>query len=293
MKRLKNVDTEEVSLVHRGANGKEFIEKNGDAKMLQEMIAKLLKDSKLDKAKIDEVLKALNLSPEALAKSKLDKAKIDEVLKALNLSPEVLAAVEGAIRMLDSVKDQLPAEILTHVAALANIAMPEQKKTEGATPKDDELAKSLEKLPENVRAVIVKERQEQAARLAKMEADIAKTQDQELGRIALAKAEALKSLPGDKSVLAAIFKQASKLDASLAKSIEEVLAAADAVIKKSVAFSETGSGAGGTAGTTMDRVNKMADEMVSKSTSGLTHAGAITKIFADNPKFYEEYSAGK
>lgn len=282
MNRLELVDTQEVSLVRRGANRKEFIKKTGDETMTPEMIAKLL------------------------GMSKLDKTKLDAALKEMHLSPEVHAAIEGAVRMLDAVKDQLPPDVLAHVSALANVAMPkpddDANKGDGLNDKKpDDLMKSLDKLPADVRAALQKQHDEQAAKIAKMEGDLAAQRadlsarsEAELDRVSLAKAESMLGLPGEKSVVAAVIKQATKFDPNLGKSIEQILAAANAVIVTSKAFSETGSGAGGGAGaTTMERVNKMADELVGKAGKLMSHAQAVTKVFADNPTLYSDYLAGK
>jgi len=288
--RLELVDTQEVSLVRRGANRKEFIKKTGDETMTPEMIAKLL------------------------GMSKLDKTKLDAALKEMHLSPEVHAAIEGAVRMLDAVKDQLPPDVLAHVSALANVAMPKSDDDANKVKpfpfilrdglndkKPDDLMKSLDKLPADVRAALQKQHDEQAAKIAKMEGDLAAQRadlsarsEAELDRVSLAKAESMLGLPGEKSVVAAVIKQATKFDPNLGKSIEQILAAANAVIVTSKAFSETGSGAGGGAGaTTMERVNKMADELVGKAGKLMSHAQAVTKVFADNPTLYSDYLAGK
>lgn len=78
----------------------------------------------------------------------------------------------------------------------------------------------------------------------------------------------------------------AKLDPELAAQAYALIAAAEAAVKEAGLFNNEGNEGEGD-GTVLDKVNKMADDLV--KSENITHAVAITKVMKQNPGLYAEY----
>ena len=81
--------------------------------------------------------------------------------------------------------------------------------------------------------------------------------------------------------------QVAKSNPELADKVHAIVKAAEAQAKEAGLLKELGDGGSGDGNTAMEKVNKLADEIVKKD--GVTHAVAVTKVMKHNPELYAEY----
>ena len=271
---------DEVSFVPRGANGKEYL---------------LVKEHKMKEA----ILKSIAETPDEDLKKALSGAKLDEE------SVDVLETV-GSI--LKTYKDKLPEEALAILAKACGYPEPKEpeKDGKGKEGKDEDKdedecygysKEQLEKMDPGVRVLIEKmaadnqatrERAEKAETLAK------ELRDKEITKAYIAKAEALPNIPGlTAEKHAPIMKILGEDHPAEFAEIYSVLKAADALLEKSAAWEEFGSHRAISGGSVMSKIQKAAEALVRKDTSGITYEDAIEKVLEDHPEWYEEYEAAR
>lgn len=83
-----------------------------------------------------------------------------------------------------------------------------------------------------------------------------------------------------------LFKVA-KVDPELAEAVHALVSAAEAQAAEAGLFKAAGSDAGGEPNSALEKVNKLADEIV--KAESCTHAVAVTKVLDTNPELYGEY----
>ena len=271
---------DEVSFVPAGANGKEYL---------------LVKEHKMKEA----ILKSIAETPDEDLKKALSGAKLDEE------SVDVLETV-GSI--LKTYKDKLPEEALAILAKACGYPEPKEpeKDGKGKEGKDEDKdedecygysKEQLEKMDPGVRVLIEKmaadnqatrERAEKAETLAK------ELRDKEITKAYIAKAEALPNIPGlTAEKHAPIMKILGEDHPAEFAEIYSVLKAADALLEKSAAWEEFGSHRAISGGSVMSKIQKAAEALVRKDTSGITYEDAIEKVLEDHPEWYEEYEAAR
>ena len=147
---LDFTDPEEVSLVDQAANKRKFpIWKNKESNM----------DSKILQAVIEQELG--------------DEKALEEWVTKAKLSEKGANAVKAAFRILGGFKEELPADVMTKLAALAGMSAPAAPAAPAAKPnpfakkeeekpvakKEEPVAKALAGLPEEVRKALAKEKE--------------------------------------------------------------------------------------------------------------------------------------
>jgi len=274
---------DEVSFVPRGANGKEYL---------------LVKEAKMKEA----ILKSLVETPDEDLKKALSEAKLDAQ------SVDVLETVG---RVLKAYKDRLPEQALAILAKACGYPEPKLKPKAGKGKEDDdeegdegegedegEYSKELlEKMDPGIRAVIqkmeakldaTKERAERSETLAK------ELKDEQITKIYIAKAQALPNIPGlTAEKHAPIMKILGEDHPAEFSEVFSLLKAADALLEKSAAWSELGSERAISGGSVMNKIQKAAESLVRKDTSGMTIEDAIEKVLDDHPEWYDEYETAR
>lgn len=302
--RLSNLKAVEVSIVPRGANKQNFLVVKEDVGMPD--IFKVLKDAGFDGTLSDKVLK--NLEP--MMKELSDKGK---------------NAVQAALKILAAVQDEVPAETMKALMALAGVgnepappppAVPAvtDKADPGAgdvhTDKPDEMLPvkkedgswDFSKIPENVRSVIQtiwKEKDESATKLAKVQKELDDARDARVTKEFQEKAGTFKALGVKTEDLASVMKEVSEKAPNAFKALEPMLKSFEEKIAKGGLFTETGSSGAGAAvakaGQTEAeaKIDAIAKGIVEKSADGkkLSHTQAVAKAWQDNPALYNAHEA--
>lgn len=270
---------DEVSFVPKGANGKEFL---------------LVKEHKMKEA----ILKSITETPDEDLKKALSEAKLD------GDSADVLETVG---RVLKAYKDKLPAKSLDILRKACGYPEPKPKVGNGKEDDDEEGEEDeesygyskelLEKMDPGIRAVFQKmeakldateERAERSETLAK------ELKDEQIAKIYIAKAQALPNIPGlTAEKHAPIMKILGEDHPAEFSEVFSLLKAADALLEKSAAWSEFGSERAIGGGSVMNKIQKAAESLVRKDTSGLTIEDAIEKVLDDHPEWYDEYEAAR
>jgi len=270
---------DEVSFVPRGANGKEYL---------------LVKEAKMKEA----ILKSVVETPDEDLKKALSEA---------NLDAESVDVLETVGRVLKAYKDRLPEQAPAILAKACGYPEPKPKAGKGKEDDDEgeeegadegEYSKELlEKMDPGIRAIFQKmeakldateERAERSENLAK------ELKDEQITKIYIAKAQALPNIPGlTAEKHAPIMKVLGEDHPAEFSEVFSLLKAADALLEKSAAWSELGSERAISGGSVMNKIQKAAESLVRKDTSGMTIEDAIEKVLDDHPEWYDEYEAAR
>lgn len=270
---------DEVSFVPRGANGKEYL---------------LVKEHKMKEA----ILNSIAETPDEELRKALSEAKLDEE------SLDVLGTV-GSI--LKTYKDKLPAESLAILAKACGYPEPKPQEGKGKGDDDEEGDKDegsygyskeqLEKMDPGVRVLFEKmaaDNQATRERAEKAEALAKSLKDAEITKDYIEKADALPNIPGlTAEKHAPIMKILGEDHPAEFAELYSVLKGVDALLEKSSAWSEFGSGRAISGGSVMNKIQKAAEALVRKDTSGMTYEDAIEKVLDDHPEWYDEYEAAR
>jgi len=300
---MTRLDASEVSLVRRGANKKKRFP--------------IFKSEEEDMSDNQEVLKAVletEIDGEETLKEYFEKAKV---------SDKGIAAVKGALRILSSFKDEMPGDIMGKLAAIAGYKQEKQEEEPPMypEPKDKKkIKKWLDEMPEDLRKQfelkeeseeepvkkedlpeeVQKAMEDQDKKLADMQAEnekINKALEAEKDKRELeewtAKARTdLGHFPGKSAEeLGQMLKDLNDANPEVAKTQFDSMKAASEAMKSSELLTEAGVIAkSGLSGSTWEKVNKMADNLVEKSEDlGMTKEKAITKVLDNRPDLYEKY----
>lgn len=297
---LVGLDTLGVSLVKRGANKKTFA------------VVKAAEETDMN---LTETLK--NIVAEGTIE---DAAKVEAVAKAEKLTEKGTEALKAVVKMAEAFKDE-PGLLAAIVKSMQDGSSDESvkgksKKAKGKAQIDDDgeepgddpemeskkaLAKSLEAIPAAVRAQlepILKAQQSQVeaakAQVAQLQAIVKAETDARMEREWLTKAEKhLTHVPGKKPAeLAKVLKGLADVSADVAAQQFELLKAASDAVRKSAMLGEIGrSPAAGGEIDAWGEIQALADQLVQKSTSGLSQAEAIAKAMEMKPELYDRYMA--
>lgn len=149
-------------------------------------------------------------------------------------------------------------------------------------------------LPEEIR--------KQLAEIPALKADIAKLNDEKVEKLYVEKAQTLKAIPGcSTDELGKLLKSAAGLLPKEQFAVfEKILAATQAIVEKSAAFQQTGTGSAGEVGASgtadgkaaaLEKLDAMAKALVEKSTvAGVTmpFVKAYTAVCDQNPKLFAQ-----
>lgn len=220
-------------------------------------------------------------------------ARVEDAFGSLNTTKE--ATVPDLIKNEDGAAEAVTVPKEEHDAVVAELAAlkAEAEAATAVTPEvtepagDEELLKSV---PEAVRQML----KSRDAEIAKAQADVAKERDARLDGEAITKSRAVfKSLAFDHDTVAPALRRVAAIDADLAKSLTEVLKAADGQLEAAGLFAEIGavtkSADSGTAGSRLDVAAKA---YVEKGTVP-TYAQGIAKALEADPSLYTDYQNEK
>lgn len=316
---LTEIETEEVSLVTRGANRKRFAFHKQEKPMSLKFTAE-------EKTQLLKAFAACN--PAALAK-KFTEAKLAKGLA--DMGEAARAKAIQAIKLLASIGSELPEGLMEDfiealgvestsdlLAAMeggsgaaaedpGTVAAEDVPTTEEpmATEKQTEVKKTVE-IPEAVRAQITKAEKSAADAQAKLvelqkkadadrvelEKKLGVERDARLTREFIAKAEkSMSHLPTTAAELAPILKELSEKAPDAYAKLEKVLEGASEKAKTTAQLlKELGRGGqgDGNADTAMAKLTKIAAEL-KKADPKLTDAAAMTRALSANPALYEQY----
>jgi hypothetical protein len=215
-------------------------------------------------------------------------ARVEDAFGSLNTTkeapvPELKKEEGGTAEAVETVTKEEHDAVVAELAAL-------KAEAEAATVEpagDEELLKSV---PEAVREML----KARDAEIAKAHEAVAKERDARLDGEAITKSrETFKSLAFNHDEVAPALRRVAAIDANLAKSITEVLKAAEGQLESAGIFKELGAATSkddtGTAG---GRLDTAAKDLVTK---GLvpTYAQGIAKALEADPSLYTEYQNEK
>jgi hypothetical protein len=282
---IKNVKTDEVSLVDKGANKKKRFPIFKQESQMNDDIIKAVLETQVD-----------------------EETNLDEFISKSELDETGAQVVKGALRLLAGFKDKLPTETPSALAKAAGYEEPvaKAKKEEEIPPKemdeeeDEEemkMKKSLEALPEELRKefeTIQKAQDDKIAELTTKNETFAKQLKEERDRreteewVAKCK-EHLAALPGKTAQEhGESFKKMADADAELAEEQFKVLKSAADAIKEGNLYKELGGRGEDTTGSVMTKINKAAAKL-RDGDSKLSKEQAFMKALEDDPTLYAEY----
>lgn len=288
-KQLTDLDVFEVSTVDRGANRKKFI------------ILKNLEGLKVPNEK--EIL-------EKILETKLntaDEKKVDEFLAKQEVDEETKRAVKAALRVLESIKEKVPADVLSKLTAMLgmteapapteeNKEVVEDEKKEEAL-KGEEIKKSdidtkgMSEVQKNRLEALFKSRDADKERLSSVEKSLGEERTIRRKKEFLAKALEFKHLPGNPEELGSVMMEVADKSPELFEKIEKLFKTADKTIKEGNIFSVKG-GDGDAPSDAMNEIKKIAKEL-RKADSNLSEAQAITKAVSENTELYAKHKKEK
>lgn len=295
MTRMFNLKINEVTLCNRGHNNKEYIlRKHKGGIRMNEDLLKAVKKAEFDneaevivileKCTNDAEAKVLLDSMVALKTAKLPEGSLPAVLKAsgheITLSEEKINelvakalaekeaakfAEEEAVRKAKAGEIDLSEIHNPATVAALNILMKAQK---GST----EVIKSLTKRAETA------------------EAKIKKSETDAVLKAAIEKTAVFKNIAIPPEQTGEILAKMSPKDVL---KFEAILKSVDSIAKKAgeTIFDEIGSGRPGVSGGVFEKVTKMAQEKVTKSTVGQTIEEARAEIWEARPDLFDAYQA--
>lgn len=302
---VTNMRAAEVSLVKRGANQKKRFPlfKSEESNMDNEILEAVLK------TEVDE------------------ESELSELLEKAGLSDKGKSAAQAAVRLLSSFKDELPPGIVEKLTALAGIKKQPMDEDEEKKPlfpdmKDkDAVKKWLEDAPEDLQKMFgdtldpddadekgeemsedikkqLEARDSQLVELRKQNEEFQKSLQIERDARELsvwvekAKAE-LSHYPGKSAdELGAMLKTLHDTDPKIAADQFAQMKTASEALKESALLKSAGAAGGQVSGgSAWDKIEKMADGYIEKSSVNLNKSQAIAKVLDMNPELYSEYLA--
>lgn len=290
---LSELKPGEISFVPEGANKKRYAIVKEDEMAGKEAFEKALKDAGYTASLPEKIAKAL----EPMMKELSDKAK---------------AAVDSALKILSSVKDEIPEDAMAALMAAGGVGAnpvppPVVKDDCGdmAPVQKEDGSWDYSNVPEGSRKLVQsiwKERLENAKRVEQVEKELKAERDARVTKEFQEKAGEFKHLGIAKEELAVVLKDVSQNAPKAFEKLEPILKALDGKIAKSGILGEIGSsapaggnGAAPEAGQTdaEAKIEQIAKGLVEKSEGKLTKAQAIAKAWDQNKNLYAEHRAQK
>jgi len=236
---------------------------------------------------------------EALGKSKEDnlssvQEQIDlAVSKAVGMYEEKVAGLESA---LEAAKNQAAdlAVKLEEIQAMqtgedSGEVMAEAMMSEKMEDMPEEVAKSIKALPLEQQDVMVKAFKAQAEEVRKATEEIRKEREIRLDAEAVTKSkDTFKSVGIDHDVVAPAMRRLAEINPTLAKTVEEVLLAADAQISESGLLKEFGTSTTSTV-SVLDEAKSLAKSLVESGTVKTIEQG-IERVLDTNPDLAKRYA---
>lgn len=303
---LTDIQTDEVSLVGKGANRKRFLLFKSEEGNMDELIKELIEATEKFEGE-DDLVKALhNMSDEDIAKvkgamrimsgvmNKIAKAGVEIMLPGQK-KPGPVDKLAVTVEFLKAAK-QADRE---KVAKALGVDPEKYFNGDGKKPQDSGLilkadgTLDLEQCPENMRPVfqaIWKDRQETGAKLKSAEEKIEKAEKESVRKEWRTKADEFKDLPGiNVEELGNTLMNLDGIDHDGAEGLMKQLRSNKEVIEKGNLFGELGSHSGAPpAGSATEKVRQMAKSIVQKDDK-MAETDAIAKVLNENPELYSQY----
>jgi hypothetical protein len=236
---------------------------------------------------------------EALGKSKEDNlSSVQEqielaVSKAVGEYEEKVAGLESA---LEAAKNQAAdlAVKLEEIQAMqtgedSDEVMAEAMMSEKMEDMPEEVAKSIKALPLEQQDVMVKAFKAQAEEVRKATEEIRKEREIRLDAEAVTKSkDTFKSVGIDHDVVAPAMRRLAEINPTLAKTVEEVLLAADAQVSESGLLKEFGTASTSTA-SVLDEAKTLAKSLVESGVVKTIEQG-IERVLDTNPELAKRYA---
>jgi len=292
---LKDLNVEEVSLVGKPANQREFL---------------LLKNQEggCNVDVLDSVLKSLGELDIDLENEEL----VDKAMKAMKLDPNAVKAVKGALKLMEAYKEQIPKGILDKLMSMMMEyeegmdymehsqkekmgAGKEKEKGMGMNPekkiKKEDGSLDLSAIPEESRELVQmlwKEQETAVKKAQELETILKAEREIRIAKEFLDRGIAFPNI-GTAEAVGSVLRKAYDVSEDYGKQLEGILKDANTKIEKSELFVEKGSNARSSADTTWAKIEELAKGIVIKG-EGQTMAQAIDRVLAENPKLYDEYT---
>ena len=260
---LEDLIINRVDLVDEGANSEAFIE--------------LYKRKEQSDMELNEILSKMKPEHAAVIQEALNKAAED-----VKTAEENLANAEkecGAMKEeRDKALEDLNAanEDLENTKSELETLREEEEKREAGSSFDE--TETLKSMPENVRAVFEKMKQQKEA----AEEELRKSREAEAEAEAVAKAKELKAIPVDQDKLVGIVKNANA-------DLLDLLTVVNAAIEGTV-LDEVGKSHPGDNKDAWSKIEAKASEIEKRDS--VTKAKAISIAIKENPDLYKEYLQG-
>lgn len=286
--RLSDLDADEVSIVPVGANKRSFL------------ITKSLDEE-------DEMNETIKKILEADLKNE---AEIDSILKGAKLSEDQMKTVKAAVRLLNSVKEAVPGDVMKKLSEMVGVKPDEvdKKKTQKELLEElrkegykiEEPKKEEPKMDEKTKAYIDSIQKESSDKLEKMEKDnsdlreaLKKERDLRITKELKEKAEGF-GYHGEQAE-----KIAKSLRVAQEKMTDEEYKEYEAIVKSGAKqndnlrklFKENGSSQGGAEerGENFENKLKVAKEAVQKAHPEWSEQKVEDEALMKNPELYKEY----
>jgi len=239
---------------------------------------------------MSEILEAV-LATEAEGEEAVRKA-----LEEAGVSEKGMEGAIGAFRTLQAFKDELNEDNVKGILKAAGFDPEEEEEGEEEgdenDPSEEKVAKSLDDLPADVRAMVEKSFKAQVETQKQLD-DVQKQLDTEretrLNKFYVEKAEnSFAHIPGDSAELGDTLRKIHALDSELGNAVEKALEGAEKMIAEGTVMNTQGAVKPVGAGDAWAQIETLAQERVTKGLDSDKHK-AISAVINENPELYNEY----
>lgn len=273
IKRLKELETHEVSLVDRPANRRTFLVLKNETSL------------KGEKDMEDKILSLLDTPFE-------NEEQYLETLKKNEMSDDAIQAIAAAMRLLKPHQETLTGENINVVKELLGIEEEEQATEGDENDADTEL--NIDEVPEDVRAQVeglFKSQSEAIQKAEELEKEINVMKAEKNRAEFIEKAESnFSSVPGTTAVdLGELLQELTIAAPEAAGKIEAILESVNKAMETSEVLEEAGQAVKEESGTAWDKVEARAAEL-RKANPDLSVYQARAKVLEGNSELFQAYN---
>jgi hypothetical protein len=272
IKRLKELETHEVSIVDRPANRRTFLVLKNET-------------STGDKDMEDKILSLLDTPFE-------NEEQYLETLKKNEMSDDAIQAIAAAMRLLKPHQETLSGEGMNVVKELLGIEEEEKTSDDNEGTTDTEL--DINEVPEDVRNQVeslFKSQSEAIQKAEELEKEINVMKAEKLRKQFVAKAESdFGSIPGTTAVdLGELLQELTAVAPDATAKIESILESVNKAMETSEVLEEAGQAVVEESGTAWDKVEARAAEL-RKGNPDLSVYQARAKVLENNTDLFQAYN---
>lgn len=272
IKRLKELETHEVSIVDRPANRRTFLVLKNET-------------STGDKDMEDKILSLLDTPFE-------NEEQYLETLKKNEMSDDAIQAIAAAMRLLKPHQETLSGEGMNVVKELLGIEEEEKTSDDNEGTTDTEL--DINEVPEDVRNQVeslFKSQSEAIQKAEELEKEINVMKAEKLRKQFITKAESdFGSVPGTTAVdLGELLQELTAVAPEATAKIESILESVNKAMETSEVLEEAGQAAKEETGTAWDKVEARAAEL-RKDDPDLSVYQARAKVLENNTELFQAYN---